>query len=561
MAAALLTVPKQFGLIVLPDEFGYMAQAAGMAGMDWKAVQARCSWYSFGYGILIFPFMKLLDDGIALYRCMTGLNFIFMGISTVLLFALLTRCFQHTERKLLALISGAAVFYVAYITYAQMAMTEILLTFLYMLLAWLAYRWFCEPSLKRGCFMILAVGYMYMVHMRTIGIFVVTLFLMAARLCLCGNRKRYWKQLILYIILFAALFLITGVIKNTLIQNIGSEAYSRKVTANDYSGQWGKLLRLFSLKGVRQFLMSFIGKLFYLGCASFGLYYWGIFFLLKKGKSWMVGMVRRESHPVGEWWYVWLLLSHISALFISVVYCSGDGRRLDTLLYGRYHENTILCILALGILELLQRPALKKRIIWMFALESAGFLAIYAALTGGNIVSVARQSITGILYALNFANYYDTKTLLYAYFFSMAGGLLILGLVWLTKGGNRWYGLLVGISFLQMVTAREASRSLTTPSDAKRENARFVEQVRDLAEQKGEDRIFYLYQDSPKLLYPVQYLLQDISLHLVSEEELEETDCTIFLIIPKGNEVWEDMPAGYDLIADSPSYELYYNPG
>lgn len=179
---------------------------------------------------------------------------------------------------------------------------------------------------------------------------------------------------------------------------------------------------------------------------------------------------------------------------------------------------------------------------------------------------MARQSITGILYALVRADYYDTKTLLYAYVVSGICSALVLGLVQLAKGRKQMYGFLFGISLLQMVSAFEASQNLTIPMDSKKENAQFIDQVRRLAYEKGEEEIFYLYQGKSKLLYPVQYFLQDISLHLVSEEELWETGRAVFLIIPRGYEGRRGIPEEYGYIADSPSYELYYrgfdyNPG
>lgn len=70
IAAGWVCVP-----VILPDEFGYWAQAANMAGMDWKEIVSHHSWYSFGYGILMLPFVKLLSNPIAAYRVVTGINF------------------------------------------------------------------------------------------------------------------------------------------------------------------------------------------------------------------------------------------------------------------------------------------------------------------------------------------------------------------------------------------------------------------------------------------------------------------------------------------------------
>ena len=63
---------------LFPDEFGYWASAARWAGYDWSDVAGLGSYYSFGYGVLLLPLLKLISDGILLYRAAVGMNMVLM---------------------------------------------------------------------------------------------------------------------------------------------------------------------------------------------------------------------------------------------------------------------------------------------------------------------------------------------------------------------------------------------------------------------------------------------------------------------------------------------------
>lgn len=59
---------------VFPDEFSYWASAVKMAGYDWNDMVALGSYYSFRYGFLLFPVLKICADGIVAFRVAIGLN-------------------------------------------------------------------------------------------------------------------------------------------------------------------------------------------------------------------------------------------------------------------------------------------------------------------------------------------------------------------------------------------------------------------------------------------------------------------------------------------------------
>lgn len=583
MALAAGAVHKACGPLILPDEFGYWAQAANMAGMDWHEAVSKYSWYSFGYGFLMLPFMKLMPNPIAAYRVLTGINFLLLGISPLLVYQTLSRICGGQKKERLAAISGAAMLYVSYLTYAHTTMTESLLTFLYVLLAYGLCRWFVRKSAGSLLLVLFAAGYMYMVHMRTIGILLATAVLLCLPVFWDGQKKTGNKAvwIVSIVICIVLIVVLQNVGKIKLISSVGSETYSAMTQANDYAGQLGKIRFLFSLKGIGYFWAGFFGKVFYLGCATFGLYYWGMAYLLKKVKALFVCLKRKEVYQKESWLYVWCLLSHVAALLITSVYCVRTSR-LDGILYGRYHENTLPFFMAFGIVALLTQPKVKKRILWLIGLSSTGFFFIYTLLGMGQIVYTTRHSITGIMYALVLADFYDGKTILYAYFGAVLGGMLLIGLSAL-KGVWQWW-LLAGAVGLQLTIAAFSINNLIHPvNESQREDMEGIWQAKQLADKRNVEEFCYLYRGRTMNICKVQYALWNTPLQLISEEELLEilpeaaleeelpnvlpeqvseeqkrTEKEAFVIVPAGDELAERLSLYYTGVIRTPHYEIYF---
>lgn len=570
MALAVGAVREACGPLILPDEFGYWAQAASMAGMDWREAVSKYSWYSFGYGFLMLPFMKLAPNPIAAYRMMAGINFLLLGSSPLFVYQTLSHICRGQNKKRLAAISGAAMLYVSYLTYAHTTMSESLLTFLYVLLAYGLCRWFARKSVGNLVLVLFAVGYMYTVHMRTIGILLATAVLLCLSAFWDGQKKTGKKvgRIALAVIGIVLIVVLQNVGKTRLISSVGSEAYSVMSQGNDYAGQWGKIRFLFTLKGVGYFCAGFFGKIFYLGCATFGLYYWGMAYLLKKAKELFECLKRKEAYAKESWLYLWFLLSHGAALLITSVYCMRTNR-LDGLLYGRYNENTLPFIIAFGILALLLQPKTKIRVLWLIGLLSTGFFVIYMLLGTGQIVYTTRHSITGIMYALALADFYDGKTILYAYFGAMMGGVLLIGLSALKGAWQRWlYAGTIGFEFALAVFS---INSLIYPANQnQRGDMEGIWQAKQLADKRNVEEFCYPYQERTMDICKIQYALWDTPLHLVSEDELwdilpdsapealKEPEKEVFVVVPAGDEWAERISLYYTEVIRTPHYEIYF---
>lgn len=573
---AAVFIPGLCAPVVFPDETGYWAQAAAMAGMDWREVVSQYSWYSFGYGLLMLPFIKTGADPSTLYRCMAGVNFLLLAGAVLLLYRMLKEIFPGAGDGVLACAGGGGMLYVSWTVYAGTTLTEALLTFLYVLAAWGTARQLRHPGGLGWLLPAVAAGCMYMVHMRTVGIVLGIILCMAAGAFLqkkeAGAGGRLWCFLFVLILFFLA----AAGIKAALVAEMGSEIYTGKTGTNSYSGQWGKIAFLFTPEGIWNFAAGLAGKIFYLGCASFGMYFWGMTFLLREVhklaagiRTGRTGQGRNGGGAEGRGictvqglLCLWVLLTHLGALLICCIYCLRTDR-LDGLLYGRYHENTLPPILALGILELAGKSGVKRRFLQLLGILGGCFFTVFLVLGTGEIRFTERQSVTGILYALDLAQKYDRRTILYAYMGGILGGILVLGAADFArrgKGKRRKCLLLVPCLLQLLLGIYGAETYVQAANRGQREDAGLLSMAREEALRGGQQEAVYLCGGASRQMCLAQFMLWDVSLHPYLDGALPEGVGEIFLV-EKGNGMEETLPEDCEAEGESPRYILYRRRG
>ena len=558
-AIAVLVIPRVYGPEINPDEFGYWAHAAYLAGLDWHEAAASFSYYSFGYGLLIYSFFMMIKNPVALYRTMVGINFLLVWGSSLLIYALLGKLFPQVERKRIAAVSGAAMLYVAYITYAQVTLSEIVLVFLYVLLAYAVYSWCSKITMRKTAAVLAVGGYMYAVHMRTFGILLVTGGCMLFFTLGQAAGKQKTKVILLILLSIAAAFIIVAAVREEWISG-GAPVYRDLAGKNSYSGKIGQLKYLLSWEGIRNLLLGTMGKVFYLGCASLGFYFWGMGHLLGRVSAALREFRDKRRLSAGAMISVWLFLSHLSALMITAVSLNSSGGRMDGILYGRYHENTIPVILALGIYSLAEKAETARKAIAYICIQSVSFLAVYYLLVQrGQFTTLAKHSITGVMYAVIFGDYYDNLLLVYAFFGGLAGCLILCGIRKISS--SRWMPLCAAACALQLILAGFSARYLTMLAVPRQQGD--SEALIQVAEQTAGQTGIYLQDGTEQLICMAQFTLRrPLRVIPLEEWEGEDAPADVFLIMHRTTEdkLEEQLAGQYTDCIRSPSYTIYYNP-
>ena len=124
-------IQRIYGFIFFPDEFGYWSYAAKALGYDWSDIVSLGSYYSYGYSLILFPILKICNDGVTAYRAAVTVNFALLGVDALILNKLLSKIIQNDSnlaevihKESVPLLVGIAVFYPPNLFYAKTSMVE-----------------------------------------------------------------------------------------------------------------------------------------------------------------------------------------------------------------------------------------------------------------------------------------------------------------------------------------------------------------------------------------------------------------------------------------------------
>lgn len=341
---------------LLDDEFSYFGIAKFFAGRDWSSTISLCKYYSYGYSLLITPFAFLIEDTVLLYRTVVALNGVFLiGAFWLLdsIFHQISKIESWTDKQYSSVVRVFVSFLMILIpcnmNYATVALGECLLLCLFFAMV----RIFIHLRKETGVLWYLLLGvlmlYAYMVHQRMLGVILACGILLVVRLI---KKETTWKQVLAWLGGLAVLFVLhtwlKGMIKEQLWLN---GVYSGE---NDMSGIFENVRQIFSSWSYfLKFIVSILGKLFYLGSSTYLFGFFGLLLMVPAIKN-------REKDGIGL-----VLLSFVIGLGISAVFMNVP-ENMAFLLYGRYLETFTPFLMGYGLLKLMEEPEKIKSYFYLF---------------------------------------------------------------------------------------------------------------------------------------------------------------------------------------------------
>lgn len=341
-----LNSPKTIS--VIGDEFGYWSAAAFFNNIDWNSVASINPYYSYGYGILLSVIMALFKNPLIMYKVAIVLNIALVCGIFFLIYFCAKKFFPHQTAWKLLCLSFIVTVYPSNLYFTQLTMVEIFLTFTYWgILAVFLENQKDERLWKEILLTFLSI-FIFFVHQRCLGITV------AAMACLLLDllKNRKYRKLV-FLIVSAVIFCFIGLyIKNIYQDYLFSTAISSDTMAqNDFGGQIGKITYLLSFEGIFAFIKSVLGKVFYMGTATFLVSYFSIALIVKKCFKFNNALKRISFEWVAG---LFILLSVVFSIAIASIFMIDFNGRFDLLIYGRYFEFTIGPLLLIGIGKLLE---------------------------------------------------------------------------------------------------------------------------------------------------------------------------------------------------------------
>lgn len=484
-------ITRIYGFTLFPDEFGYWAPAASAVGYDWSGVMAHGSYYSFGYGVLLAPILLLCNHAIWAYRIALCVNALLLAAAFVLLHGVVKKLVPGAAPAQRVLSAGIAVCYPPWLLYRNMTMAEILLVFCFALVCRLLLWYIERPSFGRFAAAGISAVYLYTVHMRSVPVLLSCVGCMvfiwlydmrrlarprtAGRLKCTGSRRvRAMARLIGALAVTAATVVAAAYIKRRIQASVYGEADRAMLSVNDYGGQISRIREIFTWKGFSELIFSLVGKLYYLSLSSFGLFFAGVWFFLKKLADKIAGVRERI-------FALFYLFSATGEILVCAVYTKGYGR-IDGLCYGRYDELILPVLMAVGCFAVIQ---MRHPLRYAAAVILSGFpvtAMMEAVIRSRQLTDInGGYFISGLSYLLRYGSFEPENYFWKAYALAAVFIVLVITVLLLVRRrGNFTWLLLVWIGVETLLGMSLNESMVYRQSRVRYQDLRMAELLREL---------------------------------------------------------------------------------
>lgn len=510
-----------YGIGIINDEFGYWGIAASFAGKDWSELLSTTPYYAYGYSMIVTWLYHIFDDPTVIYRVALVMNVIMIVFSFWIAYKCGKKMFPHLSSECVLLACFAITVYSNNIIQAQIAWTETLLYMLYWL-TFYAFLLIIEKTETKYIIIFACLNaYMYFVHQRTLGVILTSSIMIIVLLI---TKKISIKQVGFYCGIIIALLLAGESVKTYIIETLFTS--KELIAMNNYSGQFSKISDIFhTLNGFILLIQSILGKMFYLGAATFLIGFVSIFLLIKR--VWCGGIICMKSkfREIDKETLVscFLLLSFAATFMIGAIFMYQPYGRLDLLIYGRYMEFAIGPLLLVGLISILDRKV-KLR----FYLTSIVCMIILAIIVNTIYMTLGTTSYNGICIG-TLAYFFDNMLEVNSLTLQIAIVIVLAsGIIWVCVCDNLCKvkkEIVNGIVIMIIIVCWLKLGTYDGVFKLQRYVSNKVEKIVERIEELDISKEIYMaydedgYNDIAKYL---QYYLPDYNVHLMDVEDFRE---------------------------------------
>lgn len=559
------SIAKIYGFTILPDEFGYWSYAAAAAGYDWSGIVSLNSYYSFGYSVILLPVFILVRDGLMAYRAAVVLNFVMLAGIGLMLQYLAGRIFSGENRRLLSVLAVAASLYPTLLLYARTTMAETLIAFLYLLSVVLLYQYLERGNMIWMFLLLVVLIYIHFVHMRTVALLVAgALSALADRLFFRegrtgGRQCRQQRRYLVYAVMLAAaaVLFVMGMNARDVVFDRVYEGYSEIFQVNDYRGQSGKLRYIMTLEGFGNLAVSIAGKVLYLGTATYGTAFWGLWHAWKN--------IRHGQERKKRIFWCFILLSAAGALMVNAVYTVYPGR-VDALAYGRYHEYVFPVLILAGLYEMRHACRLWRGTLLIAGLELCMLLPVLGSLCRYHQTSLHACMVFGMSYLYDVGNHGPVGFYLSAYGFGVLLMAIVTALTVVSRRSKSRTSVLLMVAVMELLLAMRASAAVTDAgSIGAYRDLVVADRITELVGGQTPREVLYLDSGGESDIGRIQFLLRDTRITVLdmrenvedySEDEMGKWD---LVLTDYKADRGRELNKRYDYTLSSGHFILYYN--
>lgn len=364
LIATIMVLSFLFHIVVLnqlncwfsTDTDGYWLHAASFAGYRWGDVAKNMgAFYSWGYSVLLTIPMMLSKDPVVRYKIAVLINVVLCTLLVPIVYRFSKKVAPDVARVFHLFIALVVSCYSTYILESAVSLAETTIYFLSILIIYLLYTYFETHKLWIGVLCGFAMGYLYIVHNRCIGMLIAYVIVVM----IYGIKRRKWKELIALLLPVVLMFILKEGVQEWLK---GIENTDGVYTSNTYGAMATKASRL-TFYGILSMIKNALGEVWYtligtLMIAGFGL------------MEIITNRLPKRQEGTGDdtgFLYLYGILSWIFMIGISSFFFMRSkavlSARMDAIIYGRYMEPTLGLFLIMGLIYLVRDHVKNKKVI------------------------------------------------------------------------------------------------------------------------------------------------------------------------------------------------------
>ncbi|MGN0307535.1 MAG: hypothetical protein ACI4DN_04880 [Lachnospiraceae bacterium] len=440
----------------------------------------------------------------------------------------------------------------------QFTATEALLTFLFVLIAWLFLLFMEKPRIYVAIFLALALGYSFVVHMRSVGVVIACGLTIAVwGICSSGNRKKILMLAAALVVVLVAAFLLKDIVRQSVYSGSGEDLLKN----NEFGGQLDKIRFILSAEGILQLFKNVSGKILYLGAASMGLFYFGMFWCFRQVIRLIRGLRNQESLDGRIFWGIFLMLAVIGEVMIGSIY-SIQTTDLDWIIYGRYSEFILPVIMVAGLCQMYKLRRLPMTVMAAWMLHTVFSMICLITFAGEEPTMVRGYMSVGVSYLIGTGEVDPGLFILQVW---IIGSVLLfvvsffIYIVYIKKKNKGMVWLLGVLLGMEIALGLYASRMYIYPvNEYMRYELYMGEKI--MEDFPSETEVLYLDEGRTQWIDVIQMQLRERSIRVISREELDNraVEDTI-LIAHKDGQYREALSGKYKYCKEYNIFCLYYN--
>ncbi len=545
-------LPEQKMPIVLMDEFGYWSNGALFAGLDWSNISQYNSYYSYGYGIILFVLIKIIGNSNYLYQAALVVNALFLIGIMILSYKAVVILYPQIDKVTALMIAFIVTIYPGNLANLHIAWDEIFMTFLFTCSFYTLVKFINCFKYRYFVAWYLSIFLSYITHQRALGVVLTGIFL---ALILKIMRTISWKQLLFFIGSYIILFVVHGYVKQEILSTV---LLNNNMSAvNDYPSIVSHVRQWFNIEGFTRVCCGIIGRMAYFIISTYclvGIYIWNVLQkIIISVQNYKMKFMTKDKYIIV---FLYLLFAVSASILISSIFMLNHSR-VDGLIHSRYVEWCIgpWILIALGTIcsEKINIKVFIENII----------ISIIVILTVTQIYyrNQGWEEYVFICAPSCFFFYRYIKNYKFLLFALMIVILFVLFYSILhVYGGKTRRGNIVIMTVLIMFYIVHGKMMIDKVLESNYRSEVVTQMYHEINEINDKADIFFIKDDGQTIWYVADLQILEINKKIksIKKEEIENVHTPFFLILDTYSEYGKMLGSNQASIAENWQVSLYY---